>query len=244
MGEFFAGLFQQVLNGAAVELDVPPQIVNSLTKIPVRFVGEGLEVDVQWHPDGFVVINTALGFGGTSAPYVPYVPAEVTPPAAASYTLFSGEFTVGQDIPAGRYVITSDGSGNFTIHNADGRLVINEILNVGGGADAQGVPSITVDINYGYEINIRGISNVDFTPAVNEVSTVLSTGHWIVGVHIPAGQFDARPTTPGDSGNLIIHNIDGRLATNEILRDRVRVNLQNGAVIRIGSLTSVTFEQV
>jgi len=76
------------VNGAAVVLDVPPQIINSLTKIPVRFVGESLGVDVSFHPDGFVVINTALGFGGTP-PTVAAPPAAVTQPAPpASFASF------------------------------------------------------------------------------------------------------------------------------------------------------------
>ena len=164
---------------------------------------------------------------------------ETGPPTNIT-VLFSGTFTVGQDIPPGRYVITADSSGNFVIRSADGRLWVNEILNDGTGT--HGVPSVTVDIGVDYEIEIRGISNVTFTPAINALSTVLTTGRWVVGVHIPACTYDARPTIVGDSGNFVIHNADGRLAVNEVLRDRVRVNLQSGQTINIGGLTSVTFD--
>ena len=78
------------VNSAAVALDVPPQIVNGLTKIPVRFVGEGLGVDVQWHFDGFVIINTALGFGGTP----PAAATEQQTPAFASFQQILDDYTL------------------------------------------------------------------------------------------------------------------------------------------------------
>ena len=164
-----------------------------------------------------------------------------------SYTLFNGTFIVGQDIPAGRYVITSENgdSGNFVIYNTDGRSVINEILHDPTGSRTNGVPSITVDIYDGYEIKISGINNVTFTPAIDYFSNILTTGYWVVGVHISAGQYNARPTNIGDSGNFSIRNANGRLAVSEVLRDNmVRVSLQNGQIIKISSLISVTFEGI
>lgn len=47
------------VDGEAVELDVPPQIVNDRTKVPLRFVAESLGVDVDFR-DGTVFITTPL----------------------------------------------------------------------------------------------------------------------------------------------------------------------------------------
>jgi hypothetical protein len=236
------------VNGEEIEIDVPAQIINGRTFLPLRFIAESLGFIIDLS-HGIIHFSTIEGLPliqsqeqATIVTPVLETPVEEMQLVADIHTLFSGTFIVGQDIPAGRYVITGDDSGNFIIRNNDNRLVVNEILNVTGGSNAHGVPSVTVDINDGYEIEIRGISNVFFTPAINQHSTVLTTGIWVVGVHIPVGQFDARPTVAGDSGNFVIHHANGRLAVNEILRDRVRVSLQEGQVIQIRSLTSVTFE--
>ena len=45
------------VNGLPVTLDVPPQIVNDSTKIPLRFVAEALGVDVDFY-DGTILITT------------------------------------------------------------------------------------------------------------------------------------------------------------------------------------------
>lgn len=73
------------VNGAAVVLDVPPQIVNSLTKIPVRFVGESLGLDVDFHYNGFVVLVTAPTVAAPPAAVVeqPTQPAPLPDPAPA-----------------------------------------------------------------------------------------------------------------------------------------------------------------
>ncbi|MCL2588699.1 MAG: hypothetical protein FWD84_04740, partial [Oscillospiraceae bacterium] len=173
----------------------------------------------------------------------PLPPAPPQPPAPPTHTLHTGTFTVGQDIPVGRYVVTNEGSGNFIVRDADDRLYINEILNEEGGPGRHGVTSVTADFGAGYQIEIRGMRSATFTAATRSLSQTLTTGRWVVGVDIPAGRFDATPAA-GDSGNFIVHHENGRLAYNEILGSRVpvlRVNLQNGQTIRIASLSSVSF---
>ena len=158
--------------------------------------------------------------------------------------LFSGKFTVGQDIPAGRYVITGDGSGNLFVYDKNGLPIISEIL---GESMGIGVPSVTTDIEAGNEIEISGINNVTFTPAVTDSSTKLTTGTWVVGLDIPAGKYDA--TCDDDkSGNLFVY--DGILPiVSEILDksgmgigvEKTRVDLKDGQKIQISGMPSVSF---
>lgn len=59
------------VNGTEVELDVPAQIVNDRTMVPLRVVAEGLGVEVEWHPEEQLVnINTGgavyEGYAGTT----------------------------------------------------------------------------------------------------------------------------------------------------------------------------------
>jgi hypothetical protein len=89
----------------------------------------------------------------------------VTAPFVTSQTttnLYAGTFTVGQDIAAGRYVVTpgSGQSGNFS---TSGGSDYNEIL--GSDKSLDEVPSLTVTLNKGDVIAISGMSQVTFTPS-------------------------------------------------------------------------------
>lgn len=169
------------------------------------------------------------------------VPLERDQSLAELTVLFSGAFFVGEDIPPGRYVITADDSGNLFIRRA-GRSFVNAILE-----GNHGVASVTVDLEIGDEIEISGIDNVTFTPAETEMSTVLTTGFWIVGLDIPSGTFDVITTYADESGNFFVRR-NGRSVVNEILGDsqmgveRIRVHLEEGDVIEIVGLNAVTFE--
>jgi len=164
--------------------------------------------------------------------------------------LFAGTFTVGIDIPPGRYVITADGNGNLFIRDK-GTSIVNTILTGGyGRLHPSGVPSITTDLEVGQEIELGGISNATFTPAVTQMSTVLTAGDWVVGLDIPPGIYNAFPTYQ-EIGNFFIRTAGGRGVVNEILNttetdrgvERIRVNLEEGQRIQMHNISSVTFEK-
>ena len=89
----------------------------------------------------------------------------VTTPFVKAYgpvKLYAGTFTVGEDIAAGRYMVTpgTGDSGNFIVSGADS---YNEIL--GGDTKYGGVPSVSVSLTNGDEITISGLSTVNFAVA-------------------------------------------------------------------------------
>ncbi|HEV2402760.1 MAG TPA: TM2 domain-containing protein [Candidatus Saccharimonadales bacterium] len=89
----------------------------------------------------------------------------VTTPFSTAYTttsLYTGTFTVGQDIGAGRYVVTpaAGQSGNFVVSGTDS---YNEIL--GNAGAAGGVPSLTVTLTDGDIISISSLGQATFTPS-------------------------------------------------------------------------------
>ena len=89
----------------------------------------------------------------------------VTTPFVTSRTttnLYAGTFTVGQDVAAGRYVVTPGAgqSGNFS---TSGGSDYNEIL--GSDKSLSEVPSLSVTLNKGDVIAISGMSQVTFTPS-------------------------------------------------------------------------------
>ena len=82
--------------------------------------------------------------------------AEIQTTGEAPKVLGAGHYTVGADIPAGRYVVT--GKSNFVVRSLTGSLKVNTIL--GGGN--WGVESYTCELNNG---DILELSSKDtFTP--------------------------------------------------------------------------------
>jgi prefoldin subunit 5 len=78
------------------------------------------------------------------------VTGQVERAKGAPKILQAGEYTVGKDIPAGRYKATPVGSGsNFVVYGTDGTPVVNTILGDNGGI---GVPSYTFECEDGYII--------------------------------------------------------------------------------------------
>lgn len=177
--------------------------------------------------------------------------SDTAPPAARDNssakltTLSTGNYTVGKEIPAGRYVMTPEGgSGNFIVENDDDP-VINEIL---GDSSMGGVPSVTDTLKNGEKIQISGIPNVKFTPATTQLKTTLTTGEWVVGEDIKAGRYKITPTS--GSGNFIVEK-DGDPVVNEILGDSsmggvpsITATLTNGEVIQISGLHSAKFTAI
>lgn len=168
-------------------------------------------------------------------------------------TLFSGNWTVGKDIPKGKYIITtSSGSGNFFIYDPDGAPLTNEILCVAGDEeDSMGVSKISTYLNEGDAIEISGLNEVLFSPGSAELSNDLSAGRYHVGHDIKSGDYIV--TTNLGSGNFFVYDEDGYPLTNEILCvagdeedsmgvSKLKVTLKDGYVIDISGLNNVHFE--
>ena len=66
------------VDGEAVELDIPPQIIDGSTKIPLRFVAEAFGVDVNFRY-GAIFISTGVEYVQTFVP----TPAPTPTPAPA-----------------------------------------------------------------------------------------------------------------------------------------------------------------
>lgn len=178
-------------------------------------------------------------------------PAEEAPAGrdnstAEQTTLGAGTFTVGEDVPPGRYVIEPGAgqSGNLSASSEEDPLAINEIL---GGEAGFGVPSVTSTLTEGEQLEISGLSEVTFTPAETELRSTLTAGDWVVGLDIAAGDYVATPAD-GETGNFVVYDDWGLPATNEILGaddgfsvPEVTVSLADGDEIDISGLSEVTF---
>lgn len=163
--------------------------------------------------------------------------------SAKETTLSTGKFVVGEDIPVGRYICTSDSSGNFIVTDKNGLPIINEIL----GNDDLGVSKVTSDFKDGEKIEISGMKNVHFTPAETKVSNELSAGNWVVGLDIDPGKYVAEVNN--GQGNFIVYK-NGFPTVNEILDasgnmgvPSVTLKLEKGEVISISGLNQVVFNK-
>ncbi len=161
---------------------------------------------------------------------------------AKEVTLIPGKYEVGKDVNPGRYVVTGEGSGNFFVNDSS---KINEILD--DGSIGFGVPSVTVDLEKGDTIELKGLNKTTFKPAKTKMSNTLTTGYWEVGLDIKAGSYTAGGKK-GESGNLFVLQ-NSIPVVNEILGDpnsggveSVKVDLKDGQIIHIAGINEVTFK--
>lgn len=113
-----------------------------VNKVRVR-ISDGDEVRLQG--------ISKTHFEPVSAPFVTIV---------KNINLYSGRFTAGEDIAAGRYKAAApSGNGNFIVYDRNNLPMTNEIL--GGNI---GVKDVTVDLKDGDIIAISSLNKVDLTP--------------------------------------------------------------------------------
>lgn len=151
----------------------------------------------------------------------------------------AGEYTVGTHLDGGRYDITFNGDGNFTVYNGN-NLLTNEI----GGSN--GISKYRAIFVNGSTFKIASMG-IHTTPVKQELKSYgdisLYAGYWIVGQDITAGRY--KVTAPSGSGNFIIYNSNSVPKTNEILGTNgvqdVTVNLENNDIINIANLNQINF---
>ena len=121
-------------------------------------------------------------------------------------SLDSGTYTVGEDIEAGRYEVTSDDYMGITIRNADDLSTYTDSVN-GGSEDSVDKHIVFLDDDYTVEVSDYSSSSdavVDFAPYESTEVTELTPGQWIVGEDFPAGVYDLEIDPTDSYGDLVI----------------------------------------
>lgn len=118
------------VDGRLVTLDVPAQIVNGSTMVPLRFVGEALGVGVNWQGSTNTVLITS---GGQPAINLPPTGGGTMPttPGAPSITGFTTSAANGQWLRAGERLNvtlsgTAGGNASFTIPGVVDTVALKE----------------------------------------------------------------------------------------------------------------------
>ncbi|GAA0732862.1 hypothetical protein [Clostridium oceanicum] len=157
-------------------------------------------------------------------------------------TLSAGQYTVGEHLDEGQYMITFNGSGNLFVYGSDGQSVVNEI----GGSDL-GISQYKVTLVNGWKIKISSMS-INIKPIESQLRSYsnfeLHAGYWIVGQDVTAGRYKA--SVDSGSGNFFVYDENGAPKTNEILGSdlgvkEVIIDLEDGDLINISSLNHVKF---
>ena len=150
--------------------------------------------------------------------------------------LGSGVWTVGDDIPEGRYEIVGDSDGTFVVWRR-GAMLVNEAL----GGD--GIGTLTIYLLDGDMIDISDINNASFNLVENRAfSTNLSAGVWVVGSDVIPGQFYA--TVPSGTGQIAVWRGDDLLVNETITDDGsgTWVELEEGDMITVSGVDLVVLE--
>lgn len=156
-----------------------------------------------------------------------------------THKLSEGRYKVGNDIPAGKYKITSEGDGSIVIYNRAGIPYMNEALGM-----KTNVSSITVDVEEGHYIDVKGMefANLLITEATLGRPS-LTTGIWTVGKDIEPGGYYIY--CQEGNGNLYIYNKEGWPLVNEALGDNgeriLAVDLREDYTIKISGINELEF---
>lgn len=247
---FAADPIRLVINGVDVtdDLDVKPQVVDGEPKLPLTAlaqIAELLGVEFTWNGDTATLdISMAMNI---IEPITFFV---------SSYRQDS-IYIVGEDIPAGRYVITAITTTTTSCNIQLVRDMLDFSLFASLGFGERDVPNFTVDLIEGCEIRLSGLGTVVFTPIISSSLPTLSpyqciplsTGQWVVGVDIPAGSYNVVPFS-GYVGRFVVRSKIGRYMVDEILGDRqldrsakenLQVNLVDEQIIEIVNLSGAYF---
>ena len=106
----------------------------------------------------------------------------------------SGQFVIGRDIAAGRYVVTAGSihSGSFEVSDVSGRT-FSDLLS--GDSEFDHVAKISITLHLGDRLQIQGIGKTNFTPLANpstpqyQNTTIEGSGRFVVGRDIAAGRY-------------------------------------------------------
>lgn len=177
--------------------------------------------------------------------------ADAAETVEGAVTLNDGTVTVGEDLPAGRYLITGKEVGNFTIENNEDRNYSTlEILENEEEGLGMGVPNLTLDLIEGQDIQLEGMEETTFTPVKERsVSNVLTTGTWEVGTDVEPGNYTV--TTTGEkSGKIMVYDAGEKLPAvmepidpdGELGAESLDVELKEGQTVIVSTSPELSFE--
>ncbi|GAA5417103.1 hypothetical protein Pryu01_02164 [Paraliobacillus ryukyuensis] len=164
-------------------------------------------------------------------------------------TLSDGNYTVGEDLSAGRYEITAEQTGNIFVENNSNSGSVSEIIEDQGLN--LGVPSVTINLTEGATIEISDLDPAIFTPVTERnLSNTLSTGMWVVGTDIEPGNYEVIPSGER-SGKVVIYDQQESLPVYDELIDpdgergseTLSVELEEGQILRVKTIPAVILQQ-
>lgn len=165
--------------------------------------------------------------------------------------LENGTHKVGNDIPAGRYVITADtGIGNVFIDNEEDRSVLSTTLNGTEESKDYGSGRVIVFLEEGHSIEINGLEGVNFAPYETEEVTELFPGMWIVGEDFPAGVYDVETESTDYYGTMEVYSHPDQIKARYSLGDpeyggmsSFTASFEAGDIVELSNSPAVTINK-
>ncbi|MCR4718259.1 MAG: copper amine oxidase N-terminal domain-containing protein [Firmicutes bacterium] len=215
------------VNYKEVQMDTAPMIIDGRTLIPVRFIAEAFNCDVNW--DGNAKLVTIVSH--------PIDYNELEQPAnndkqkddislSSNVKYGNGTYCVGDDIPEGMYILISETkNGYFAItSDANGRSILTND-NFGGNTYVELKKNTFLELINCYAINYTDDLVFD------AVDNGYVTGMFKVGKDIEAGRYKLLTVS---SGYYAIYNIPyGEIVANDFFYGDNYIELKKGQYVQI-----------
>ena len=143
----------------------------------------------------------------------------------------AGSYKVGQDIPAGEYIVISSNLGYVEVTKDSSGTLDSIIMN----DNIQGNTIITVKDGQYVNLKSADMYAFDKAPSLKPEDGIYKDGMYKVGVHIPAGEYKVVPDS-----NMGYVEVDkdsfgslGSIITNDNLQAEKYITVQDGQYLKI-----------
>lgn len=181
--------------------DVMTFIYNGTTYAPLRALAEayGLEVGYDAARNMATVSEPGKVYDNYDTPYAPVYQKPVYDTYTEKYT--SGQYKVGQDIPAGKYIVLTDESDGYFMVSSDANgddILFNDFFE----------NHSIIQIKQGDYLDLDDCYVIPYSDdyPLPLPSKDYDSGTYIVGVHIPAGEYKVSAIRTDRSGYYSIYN--------------------------------------
>jgi len=142
----------------------------------------------------------------------------------------SGHYKVGVDIPAGEYYLIVDGTDGYFCLASDANnydTIVSDVFTT--------TAIITIRDNEFLELNWCYAVPFEDAPEVMPTDGYLEDGMYLIGLHIPAGEYKVYPVAEGVFGDYVLYSNSRRdhIVSEEWLMGEMYVTVYDGQYLKL-----------